>query len=161
MKFLKLKRRSVAFVAALTLINATPAAIAADSQQVINPPVAGAADALTIRKAFRLEKDPIISVKYRDIPVELVMRALAQRAGLNLVFMANQASVSSALPPTATAPVAANDDADAALMELESLTSGADASTAAPSVASSSSMMIPYIELNDIPLSEAFALVLQ
>lgn len=158
MKISTLKRKSTTALAALTLLTTMTSTAWADSRQVLNPPVAGATDALTIRKAFRLEKDPLISIVQRNANVEFILRGLAQKAGLNLVFMEgeNAAAQLAALVPTAPG------GDDAALMELEALAGNTStASVTSSTSAVVSKMTIPYLELRDIPLSEAFSLILQ
>ena len=160
MKISTIKRKSTTALATLTLLTTMTSTAWADTRQVLNPPVAGATDALTIRKAFRLEKDPLISIVQRNANVEFILRGLAQKAGLNLVFMTgdNAAAVAQA---AALAPATPSGD-DAALMELEALAGNVNGPSAgtAPS-AMVAKMTIPYLELRDIPLSEAFSLIMQ
>ncbi len=160
MKISTFKRKSTSALAALTLMSTlTPAAAWADTRQVINPPVAGATDAITLRKAFRLDKDPLISIVQRNANVEFILRGLAQKAGLNLIFMANDAAAD--VVASAAAPAASSDDA--ALMELEALAGNSAPAASSGNVAATvaAKTTIPYLELRDIPLSEAFSLVLQ
>lgn len=162
MKISTFKRKSTSALAALSLMSTlTPAAAWAEgTRQVINPPVAGATDALTLRKAFRLEKDPLISIVQRNANVEFILRGLAQKAGLNLIFMANDDAASVAA--SAAQPAAANSD-DAALLELEALAGNSASASSSGNTAATvaAKTTIPYLELRDIPLSEAFSLVLQ
>lgn len=162
MKISTFKRKSTSALAALSLMSTlTPAAAWAEgTRQVINPPVAGATDALTLRKAFRLEKDPLISIVQRNANVEFILRGLAQKAGLNLIFMANDDAASVAA--SAAEPTAVNSD-DAALLELEALAGNSASASASGNTAATvaAKTTIPYLELRDIPLSEAFSLVLQ
>ncbi|PIQ24685.1 hypothetical protein COW36_23195 [bacterium (Candidatus Blackallbacteria) CG17_big_fil_post_rev_8_21_14_2_50_48_46] len=122
---------------------------------VVNAPVAGSSDPLTIRKAFQLESDPLISLTLRDASAEAVLRTLAQRANLSLVFMSSNAgsgSAAAASTPEASAP--ANDLED----DLDAPPAAASSSS---SQSSAMGQRIPFLELRSIPLSEAFALVLQ
>jgi len=123
---------------------------------VVNSPVAGSSDPLTIRKAFQLESDPPISLTMRNASAEAVLRVLAERAKLSLVFLdgsSGNTSLSPSLPATASS---------ASELEEDDLDSPA-ANTANKSATSGSgvSLRIPYLDLKSIPLSEAFALVLQ
>lgn len=157
MKASHFKQASLALLTSACLLNVSHA-FAVESQQAINPPVAGAVDALAIRKAFRLENDPLVSVVQKNADVEFVLRGLAQKANLNLIFLAGGSSGSA---PSAAAPAGGAGE-DAALLELERLASDS-APAAGPSLASTGATMntIPYLELKNVPLSEAFALILQ
>lgn len=153
----KLQRASSALAAALCLINLSTGSVFAQDSQAISPPVAGATDPLTIRKAFRLESDPLVSIIQKDAPVEQVLRGLAQKANLNLIFMGGNGGdsvTSSAAGTSASKPV--EEDPLAALQDATSATS-----TPASTIPTITSMTIPFLELKNVPVSEAFALVLQ
>lgn len=140
-------------VSALLLMQTGTAAFARDSR-VISPPVSAAADAMKIRKAFRLEKDPLVSMVLENQPVQTVLQGLARKAGLGLIFMSDS-SAAAALDAAAPA-------ADDPLLDLESEVSGNSGATSGPIAPSrGGGMKIPYMELNKVPVSEAFALVLQ
>lgn len=146
---------------AVCLINLSTGMAFANDGQLINPPVAGATDALTIRKAFRLESDPLVSIIQRDAKIEDVLRGLAQKANLSLIFMGNGDGASA---PVSAAPAAASSAAEED--PLAALAKEADAATvSAPSSSSGKPLVtgktIPYLELKNVPVSEAFALVLQ
>lgn len=140
------------FVAAMLAVSACLTAVPASwaINTVVNSPVAGSSDPLTIRKAFQLEKDPPISLTLRNASAEAVLRTLAQRAHLSLVFMPGGTGT-----PTTPAAAKTADDLDS---DLENNLASPPSSSAA---AESIGQRIPYLELRGIPLSEAFALVLQ
>lgn len=153
---MKMQRKWPVLLAALALINASAPALAARDTFVISPPVAGAVDPLTIRKAFRLESDPLVSLVHKDVPVEFVLRGLAQKANLSLIYMVEGGSGGSAAAAAAPADSGEEDPLAALEAEVEA------AAPAAPSSgASTPQLKIPYLELKDVPVSEAFALVLQ
>lgn len=157
MKVLRYKRKATAALAAFCVLNASAAALARDAH-LVNPPVAGSADPLTVRKAFKLDKDPLVSMVLRNEPVESVLRGLAHKANLNLIFMTgNGSSGGTAAAPAAAAP------ADDPLMALDQEINGGSSAPSSTSTgsASGSSMVIPFLELKDIPVSEAFAIVMQ
>ena len=152
----KIQRKWSAALAALCLINWSAAAMARDSQ-IISPPVAGATDALTIRKAFRLESDPLVSIVQKNVSVEFVLRGLAQKANLSLIYMAEGAEGGGS-SESAAAPASSGEEDP--LLQLQQEAEAA--APAAPSGASGApALTIPYLELKDVPVSEAFALVLQ
>jgi len=144
----------------LTAVLATSMILAPVSQAlavstVVNSPVAGSSDPLTIRKAFQLENDPPISLTMRDASAEAVLRVLAERAKLSLVFLDGGSGGASLTPAPAAA--ASKDDE----LEEDLDTPAANTGTKAASSGSGTSLRIPYLDLKSIPLSEAFALVLQ
>lgn len=153
MKALTYRRKVTAALAAFCLLNASTAAALARDARLVNPPVAGAADPLTIRKAFQLDKDPLVSLVLRNEPVENILRGLASKVSMNLIFMPGSSASGG---PSAAVPVA-NDP----LLALEQEISGGSASTAPSKDASGSALIIPFLELKDIPVSEAFAIVMQ
>lgn len=122
---------------------------------VVNSPVAGSTDPLTIRKAFQLEYDPPISLTMRDASAEAVLRVLAERAKLSLVFLDGTGTGGASLTPNPAAP-ASNDN------ELEEDLEAPPSSGAGTAQSrTGTTLRIPYLDLKSIPLSEAFALVLQ
>ncbi len=158
MSFMKQRKWSAALAAALVLSNVQAAAFARDTQ-IISPPVAGAADPLKIRKAFQLETDPLVSLVHKDVSVEMVLRGLAQKANLSLIYMVDGARGNSAAIPSAVS--SAEEDP---LMQLQQQMD-APAPGAAPAATATTgaavNTIIPYLELKNVPVSEAFALVLQ
>lgn len=153
---MKLQYKSLAaLAAAFCLINTQFAALAAPSNSVISPPVAGAADAMTIRKAFKLESDPLVSLVHHDASVESVLRGLAQKANLSLIFMVDGAGGSSS--PSSASSAGEEDP----LAQLQQDSAPAPVSGAPGMGTSTARLRIPYLELKNVPVSEAFALVLQ
>lgn len=157
MKVIRLKQKSCALIASLCLISLSGQALALDASQKVSPPVAGAVDALTIRKAFKLDKDPLISLVEQDAKVEYILRGLARKANLNLIYMVDKDSKAISAV-VASAPVA---EEDSALADLAALTGDSVSAPVVISAGSGPALRIPYLELKDVPLSEAFALVLQ
>jgi type IV pilus assembly protein PilQ len=151
---LKSKYVLTAFLAASMILMPVSQALAVNT--VVNSPVAGSSDPLTIRKAFQLENDPPISLTMRNASAEAVLRVLAERAKLSLVFLdgsSGGASLSSSLPAAASSGSELEED------DLDS--SSANTATKSATSGSGVSLRIPYLDLKSIPLSEAFALVLQ
>lgn len=158
MSLMKQRKWSAALAAALVLSNVQAGAFARDTQ-IISPPVAGAADPLKIRKAFQLETDPLVSLVHKDVSVEMVLRGLAQKANLSLIYMVDGARGNSAAVPSSV--TGAEEDP---LMQLQQQMD-APAPGAVPAAVGTTgaavNTMIPYLELKNVPVSEAFALVLQ
>lgn len=158
------QRKGIAAVLALCLLNFSATALARDSR-FISPPVSGTVDALTIRKAFQLEKDPTVSLVLRNQPVEFILRGLAQKANLNLIFMVDGAPDSGS--GSADYSAADPDDPLAALERQMSSggNSGGGAGNNAPATAGAAGgplrLVIPYLELKDIPVSEAFSMIMR
>jgi type II secretory pathway component HofQ len=148
------------FVASVLAFSAVfyPVSTALAINTVVNSPVAGSSDPLTIRKAFQLEKDPPVSLTLRNASAEAVLRTLAQRANMSLVFMSDSGSSASTSSPSAPVNPAPTGAGTPALPPLEDDLPPSGARTSAPE---SVGITIPYLELRSIPLSEAFALVLQ
>lgn len=155
----KMQRKWPAMLAAFCLINASAAAFARDTQ-VISPPVAGATDPLTIRKAFRLESDPLVSIVQKNASVEVILRGLAQKANLSLIYMDENGSGGAALDAVPSSAEAGGAEEDP-LMQLQQEADAAAPATSGGGGGGGDQMMIPYLELKDVPVSEAFALVLQ
>lgn len=137
-----------AFLALSAALSTSTALAAGSSEVILNPPVASSVDAITIRKAFQLEHDPLVSISLKNAQVDVVMRSLAEKAGLSLVFLGDGNSSGTAVATTAAAP--SEGEADSA------------GSTATAAAAPMSRMTtIPYIDLKNVPLSQAFAFVLK
>jgi len=162
LKISTLSHKGIALLAACCFLNVPSAALARDTR-LISPPVAGASDPLTIRKAFQLEKDPTVSLVLRNQPVEFILRGLAQKANLNLIFMVEGA-------PTGMAGAGGSSDAaDDPLAALEREVSGQSAGgggsggagSGGQSAGSDLQLIIPYLELKDVPVSEAFSVIMQ
>ncbi|PKL77072.1 MAG: hypothetical protein CVV27_07070, partial [Candidatus Melainabacteria bacterium HGW-Melainabacteria-1] len=151
-----MKRKWPALLAAFCLLNWSAAALARDTH-IVSPPVAGAADPMTIRKAFRLESDPLVSLVHRDVPVEFVLRGLAQKANLSLIYMVDGSSGGAAV---AARPAASGGEEDP-LLELEQEINDIAPAASAGGGGGGRNLTIPYLELKNVPVSEAFALVLQ
>ncbi|MBF2052148.1 MAG: type II and III secretion system protein [Candidatus Sericytochromatia bacterium] len=157
------QRKGIAALVAFCLLNFSTAALARDSR-LISPPVSGTVDALTIRKAFQLEKDPTVSLVLRNQPVEFILRGLAQKANLNLIFMVDGVPQSGSSGDDYSAS-----DSDDPLAALERQMSGDNsgggvansAGTASGASAGPLRLVIPYLELKDIPVSEAFSMVMR
>lgn len=152
----KRRTKQLATLAVFCLLNGSLSALAAStSSGTINPPSAGATDPLTIRKAFKLERDPLVSLIHQDESVEYILRGLAQKANLNLIFMVDGMST----PPQAASAGSAEEDP---LLALEGNGGGAaPAASGNTAGGMAPTLKIPYIELKNVPVSEAFALVLQ
>lgn len=159
MSLMKQRKWSAALAAALVLSNVQAGAFARDTQ-IISPPVAGAADPLKIRKAFQLETDPLVSLVHKDVPVEMVLRGLAQKANLSLIYMVDGARGNSAGAVPSAAGGAEEDPLMALQQQVDAPVPGA-VPAATGATAGAVNMVIPYLELKDVPVSEAFALVLQ
>jgi type II secretory pathway component HofQ len=151
---LKSKYFFTAVLAASMLLAPVSQALAVNT--VVNAPVAGSSDPLTIRKAFQLESDPPISITLRNASAEAVLRTLAERAKLSLVFMA-ESGASAGSSPSAPASSSSDDLED----DLAAPPAAANNASASDASGSGTRTRIPYLELKSIPLSEAFALVLQ
>lgn len=157
------QRKGITALVAFCLLNFSTAALARDSR-LISPPVSGTVDALTIRKAFQLEKDPTVSLVLRNQPVEFILRGLAQKANLNLIFMVDGAPQSGSAGDDYSAS-----DPDDPLAALERQMSGGNSGGSAGNSAAASSgatagplrLVISYLELKDIPVSEAFSMVMR
>jgi len=154
-------QRAAAAALVVSLLHLSTGSVFADTQ-LINPPVASATDALTIRKAFRLESDPLVSIIQRDAKVEDVLRGLAQKANLSLIFMGDGSTLTAPVSaaPASTSSSAEEDPLAALTKEADSASSGSSTS-ASSSAGMVTNRTIPYLELKNVPVSEAFALVLQ
>lgn len=138
-----------AFLAVSAVLSTTTAFAASTSEVILNPPVASSVDALTIRKAFQLEQDPLVSITLKNAQVDVVMRSLAEKAGLSLVFLGDGSSNTSATSAATQEPAEAPTDDSAG---------GASTKAAVPTTRMST---IPFIDLKNVPLSQAFAFVLK
>lgn len=138
-----------AFLAVSAVLSTTTAFAASTSEVILNPPVASSVDALTIRKAFQLEQDPLVSITLKNAQIDVVMRSLAEKAGLSLVFLGDSNSNSSTAAATQQQPSEG--------------TSDTASGTAATQAAAPTTRMttIPFIDLKNVPLSQAFAFVLK
>jgi type IV pilus assembly protein PilQ len=121
----------------------------------ISPPVASSTDPLTIRKAFQLENDPLVSITLRNASVESVLRLLAQKANLGLVFMVQGSDQGTIQRQTL--------EEDSELKNTASATESGSQQTQTKISTSMEnfSLTIPSIDLKNVPLSEAFAFVLR
>lgn len=154
------RKWSALLAAAFFLSNVQAAALARDTQ-IISPPMAGAADAMKIRKAFQLESDPLVSLVHKDVSVEFILRGLAQKANLSLIYMVDGASGSSSASPAAAVNNSGGEEDPLMQLQRELDTTPAAATNTASAGNGARGMVIPYLELKDVPVSEAFALVLQ
>ena len=154
---LKSKYVLTAVLAASMVLMPVSQALAVNT--VVNSPVAGSSDPLTIRKAFQLEYDPPLDLVFRNATAETILRDFASRAKLSVVFMDGDPSgtASPSLPTTTSSNSGDNELED----DLDSPPPSVSNSSSAGSSGSGSQLRIRYLDLKSVPLSEAFALVLQ